>query len=140
MLHSMHVSLTGRKAVVVGRSEKVGLPIALALLKENMTVSICHSKTPPEELHHLITYADVVVSCVGKAKLLPWRWTNPFCTIIDVGMNLDENGKLCGDFDMDGIEFNPNKRIYTPVPGGVGPMTVSCLMDNVIEAAERSLR
>lgn len=140
MLHSVHYSLEGKNAVVVGRSEKVGLPIALALLRENMTVSICHSKTLPGDLHHLITRADVVVSCVGKAKFLPWRWTNPSCTIIDVGMNRDENGKLCGDFDIDGIELNPNNRIYTPVPGGVGPMTVSCLMDNVIEAAERSLR
>lgn len=139
MLYSIHPSLTGKNAVVIGRSEKVGLPIALALLRENMTVSICHSKTPSEELRHLMMNADVVVSCVGKAKLFSWRMVNPSCTIIDVGMNRDENGKLCGDFDMDGIELSPG-RIYTPVPGGVGPMTVSCLMDNIIEAEERSMK
>ncbi len=139
LLYSVHPSLTGKNVVVIGRSEKVGLPISLALLRENMTVSICHSKTPSEELRHLMMRADVVVSCVGKAKLFSWRMVNPSCTIIDVGMNHDENGKLCGDFDMDGIELSPG-RTYTPVPGGVGPMTVSCLMDNVIEAAERSVR
>lgn len=140
LLRSEHGSLAGKSAVVIGRSEKVGLPIALALLRENITVTICHSKTERHDLRRAIAHSDIVVSCIGKAKQFHYGLTSAWCTIIDVGMNRDESGKLCGDFDMEGVDLFHNERIYTPVPGGVGQMTVSCLMDNVIEAAERSVK
>lgn len=126
--------LRGRHAVVIGRSNIVGKPMAMMLLAANATVTICHSGTA--DLGHFTRDADVVVAAVGKRKVLTADMVKPGAVVIDVGMNRDEAGKLCGDVDFDSV-----KQVagwITPVPGGVGPMTRAMLLVNTIEAAERA--
>ncbi len=132
LLHAAGVSVAGKSCVVVGRSNIVGKPMAMLLLHENGTVTICHSRT--ENLREVGARADILVAAVGKAKCLTADMVKPGAAVIDVGMNRDENGKLCGDVDFD--EVSKVAGYITPVPGGVGPMTISMLLKNTVRAAE----
>lgn len=135
MLESIGLTdLRGKHAVVIGRSNIVGKPMAMMLLAANATVTICHSGTA--DLGHFTRDADVVVAAVGKRKVLTADMVKPGAVVIDVGMNRDEAGKLCGDVDFDGVRQVAGW--ITPVPGGVGPMTRAMLLVNTIEAAERA--
>lgn len=131
MLKSQSIPLAGKHAVIVGRSNIVGKPIALLLLQENCTVSICHSKT--ENLAKLCKRADILVVAIGRAKFITQDMVKAGATVIDVGINRID-GKLCGDVDFDAVEEIAG--YITPVPGGVGRMTIAMLMDNTVSIAE----
>lgn len=132
LIHSTGVDVAGKKAVVIGRSNIVGKPMAMLLLHENATVEITHSKT--QNLSEITSGADILVAAIGKAKFVGADMVKEGAVVIDVGMNRDENGKLCGDVDFDAVK---DKCSYiTPVPGGVGPMTISMLMQNTLTAAK----
>ena len=133
MLESIGYDLRGKHAVVIGRSNIVGKPMALMLLQKNATVTVCHSAT--QNLKALTLQADVVVAAVGKRHVLTADMVKPGAVVIDVGMNRDEQGKLCGDVDFEGVKAVAG--YITPVPGGVGPMTITMLLFNTLEAAER---
>ena len=133
MLESIGYDLRGKHAVVIGRSNIVGKPMALMLLQKNATVTICHSATP--DLKAMTLQADVIIAAVGKRRLLTTDMVKPGAVVIDVGMNRDDAGKLCGDVDFDGVKEVAG--YITPVPGGVGPMTITMLLMNTLEAAER---
>ena len=133
MLESIGYDLRGKHAVVIGRSNIVGKPMALMLLQKNATVTVCHSGT--QNLKALTLQADVVVAAVGKRHVLTADMVKPTAVVIDVGMNRDEHGKLCGDVDFEGVKAVAS--YITPVPGGVGPMTITMLLVNTLEAAER---
>lgn len=130
LLQQAGVELTGKRAVVIGRSNIVGKPMALLLLQQNATVTVCHSRT--QNLQQTVQEADVVVAAIGKAKFITKNYIKPGAVVIDVGMNRDENGKLCGDVDFEGVA--PVCSAITPVPGGVGPMTIAMLMQNTLTA------
>ena len=132
LIHSAGVDPMGKKAVVIGRSNIVGKPMAMLLLHENATVEIAHSKT--QNLADVTKSADILVAAVGKAKFVTADMVKPGAVVIDVGMNRDENGKLCGDVDFESVA--PKCSFITPVPGGVGPMTISMLMQNTLTAAK----
>lgn len=132
LLKSAGVDLCGKRAVVIGRSNIVGKPMAMLLMHENATVTICHSRT--KDLPAVCREADVLVAAIGKAKFVTADFVKPGAAVIDVGMNRDENGKLCGDVDFDSVE--PVAGCITPVPGGVGPMTIAMLMQNTLMAAK----
>jgi methylenetetrahydrofolate dehydrogenase (NADP+) / methenyltetrahydrofolate cyclohydrolase len=134
MLESIGYDLKGKHAVVIGRSNIVGKPMALMLLQKNATVTICHSGT--KDLKALTLQADVVVAAVGKRNVLTADMVKPGAVVIDVGMNRNDEGKLCGDVDFAGVKEVAGW--ITPVPGGVGPMTITMLLVNTLEAAERS--
>ncbi len=135
MLEKYGVETKGKKAVVVGRSNIVGKPMAMLLLNADATVTVCHSRT--ENLAEECQKADILVAAVGKPKFITADMVKEGAAIIDVGMNRDENGKLCGDVDFDTVK---EKCSYiTPVPGGVGPMTITMLLYNTLVAAERNL-
>ncbi len=125
--------LRGKHAVVIGRSNIVGKPMALMLLQKNATVTICHSATA--NLKAMTLQADVIVAAVGKRDVLTADMVKPGAVVIDVGMNRNDEGKLCGDVDFDGVKEVAG--YITPVPGGVGPMTITMLLVNTLEAAER---
>lgn len=132
LIHSTGVDVAGKKAVVIGRSNIVGKPMAMLLLHENATVEITHSKT--QNLADITKEADILVAAIGRAKFVTADMVKEGAVVIDVGMNRDENGKLCGDVDFDDVK---EKCSYiTPVPGGVGPMTISMLMQNTLTAAK----
>mgnify|MGYP003336508603 CR=1 FL=1 len=134
MLESIGLhDLRGKHAVVIGRSNIVGKPMALMLLQANATVTVCHSGTA--DLSHHTRQADIVVAAVGKRKVLTADMVKPGAVVIDVGMNRDEAGKLCGDVDFENVKEVAGW--ITPVPGGVGPMTITMLLVNTCEAAER---
>lgn len=133
LLKRYNISIEGKKCVVVGRSNIVGKPISLLLLKEHATVTICHSKTI--HLEDEIKQADIVVAAVGRAKMVKGSMLKEGAVVIDVGMNRDEEGKLCGDVDFASCEGVAD--YITPVPGGVGPMTIAMLMHNCVLAATR---
>ena len=133
LIASTGVSLRGKHAVVIGRSNTVGKPMALMLLQENATVTVCHSATVDLKRHTL--QADVVVAAVGRRNVLTADMVKPGAIVIDVGMNRDDQGKLCGDVDFDGVQAVAG--FITPVPGGVGPMTITMLLVNTLESAER---
>lgn len=129
--------IAGKRAVVVGRSNIVGLPVAKLLLDENATVTIAHSRT--RDLGEITRQADILVVAVGHPHTVTADMVKPGAVVIDVGVNRNtETGKLCGDVDTDAVE--QVARCITPVPGGVGPMTITCLMENTIEAFERKMR
>lgn len=133
MLASKNIQIRGKKAVVVGRSNIVGRPMALLLLNADATVTVCHSKT--KDLKKECLEADILVAAIGKAKFITADMIKEGAVVIDVGMNTDENGKLCGDVDFENAK---DKCSYiTPVPGGVGPMTITMLMYNTYLAAVR---
>ncbi|MBV8036528.1 bifunctional methylenetetrahydrofolate dehydrogenase/methenyltetrahydrofolate cyclohydrolase FolD, partial [Roseateles sp.] len=135
MLESVGLkSLRGKHAVVIGRSNIVGKPMAMMLLAADATVTICHSGTP--DLGAITRQADVVVAAVGKRNVLTAEMVKPGAVVIDVGMNRDDAGKLCGDVDFDGVKAVAGW--ITPVPGGVGPMTITMLLVNTLESAERA--
>lgn len=126
------VEVAGKECVVIGRSNIVGKPMAMLLLHQNGTVTICHSRT--KDLAGVTRRADILVAAVGKAKFVTGDMVKEGAVVIDVGMNRDENGKLCGDVDFDSVE--PKCAAITPVPGGVGPMTIAMLMKNTLMAAK----
>lgn len=130
LLRQAGVELTGKRAVVIGRSNIVGKPMALLLLQQNATVTVCHSRT--QNLQQTVQEADVVVAAIGKPKFITKNYIKPGAVVIDVGMNRDENGKLCGDVDFESVA--PVCSAITPVPGGVGPMTIAMLMQNTLTA------
>ena len=133
LLEKEGVELSGKNAVVLGRSETVGKPMAMLLLNANATVTICHSKT--KNLNKICKDADIIVSAVGKAKFVTEGMVKEGAVVIDVGMNRDENGKLCGDVDFERVKDKTS--LITPVPGGVGPMTITMLMYNTYLIARR---
>ena len=133
MLESIGYDLKGKHAVVIGRSNIVGKPMALMLLQKNATVTICHSAT--KDLKAMTLQADVIVAAVGKRNVLTADMVKPGAVVLDVGMNRNDEGKLCGDVDFDGVKEVASH--ITPVPGGVGPMTITMLMVNTLESAER---
>ena len=133
LIASTGIALRGKHAVVIGRSNTVGKPMALMLLQENATVTICHSATANLGQHTL--QADVVVAAVGRRNVLTAGMVKPGAIVIDVGMNRNDEGKLCGDVDFAGVQKVAG--FITPVPGGVGPMTITMLLVNTLEAAER---
>lgn len=133
LIESTGTDITGKQCVVIGRSNIVGKPQAMLLLQKNGTVTICHSKT--KNLKEICLSADILVVAIGKAKFVTGDMIKEGAVVIDVGMNRDENGKLCGDVEFESAE---KKASYiTPVPGGVGPMTISMLMKNTLTAAKQ---
>ena len=136
MLESQNIPLSGKRAVVIGRSNIVGKPMSMLLTNADATVTVCHSKT--QNLKEICLQADVVVAAIGRAKFVTADMIKEGAVVIDVGMNRDENGKLCGDVDYENVK---EKASYiTPVPGGVGPMTITMLMYNAYIAATRSVK
>ena len=133
MLESIGYDLKGKHAVVIGRSNIVGKPMAMMLLQQNATVTICHSAT--KDLKAMTLQADVIVAAVGKRNVLTADMVKPGAVVLDVGMNRNDEGKLCGDVDFAGVREVASH--ITPVPGGVGPMTITMLMVNTLESAER---
>ncbi len=134
LLDHYSIPLEGRNAVVVGRSNLVGKPLAQLLLDRNATVTVCHSRT--RDLGSITSRADIVCVAIGKAKFLKADMVKEGAVVIDVGMDRDENGKLCGDVDF--VEVAPKCSYITPVPGGVGPMTVTMLLQNTVTAYKLS--
>ncbi len=135
MLESIGYNLRGKHAVVIGRSNIVGKPMALMLLQQNATVTICHSATP--NLKAMTLQADVIVAAVGQRNVLTADMVKSGAVVLDVGMNRNDEGKLCGDVDFAGV--SEVASYITPVPGGVGPMTITMLLVNTVEAAEKTL-
>jgi methylenetetrahydrofolate dehydrogenase (NADP+)/methenyltetrahydrofolate cyclohydrolase len=133
MLESIGYDLRGKHAVVIGRSNIVGKPMAMMLLQQDATVTVCHSRTA--NLKALTLQADVIVAAVGKRNVLTADMVKPGAVVLDVGMNRNDEGKLCGDVDFAGVKDVASH--ITPVPGGVGPMTITMLMVNTLESAER---
>jgi methylenetetrahydrofolate dehydrogenase (NADP+) / methenyltetrahydrofolate cyclohydrolase len=133
MLESINYDLRGKHAVVIGRSNIVGKPMAMLLLQKNATVTVCHSGT--KDLKAMTLQADVIVAAVGKVNVLTADMVKPGAVVIDVGMNRNAEGKLCGDVDYAGVRDVASH--ITPVPGGVGPMTITMLLVNTLESAER---
>ncbi len=133
MLKDVLGDLTGLNAVVIGRSNIVGKPMANLLLKENCTVTIAHSKT--RNLPEVCARADILVAAVGRPKMVKSEWVKPGAVVIDVGINRGGDGKLCGDVDF--ADVAPKAAHITPVPGGVGPMTIACLLYNTLESAKK---
>lgn len=133
MLKYEGIEIAGKSCVVIGRSNIVGKPMAMLLLHANGTVTVCHSKT--KNLKEICRNADILVAAVGKAKFVTEDMVKPGAVVIDVGMNR-ENGKLCGDVDFDSVKEKASA--ITPVPGGVGPMTIAMLMQNTLTAAKKA--
>lgn len=134
MLDAYDIDVSGKNAVIVGRSSIVGKPMSLMLLAQNATISVAHSHTDPRELARICQSADILVAACGIPKMIKGPWIKPGASVIDVGMDRDEDGKLCGDVDFDSAELVAGA--ITPVPGGVGPMTRAMLMSNVVMAAK----
>lgn len=134
LIESTGVPIKGKHAVVIGRSNTVGKPMALLLLQANATVTICHSSTP--DLAYHTRQADIVVAATGRRNTLTADMVKPGAIVIDVGINRDDNGKLCGDVDFAAVKEVATH--ITPVPGGVGPMTITMLLVNTLEAAEKN--
>lgn len=132
LIESTGVDISGKDAVVVGRSNIVGKPMALMLLKRSATVTICHSKT--KDLAERIGKADILVAAIGRAEFIKGEWVKAGAVVIDVGMNRSLEGKLVGDVDFEGASARASH--ITPVPGGVGPMTIAMLLKNTVEAAK----
>ena len=133
LLRETGVEISGKECVVLGRSNIVGKPMAMLLLQANGTVTVCHSRT--KALAEVTRRADILVVAIGKAKFITGDMVKPGAVVIDVGMDRDENGKLCGDVDFASVE--PVCSAITPVPGGVGPMTITMLLRNTLTAAKR---
>lgn len=136
LIHTVYPDLSGKQALVVGRSTIVGKPMALLLTQAHATVSVAHSRT--QDLEAEVGRAEVVVAAVGRPKMIRGEWIRPGAVVIDVGINRGDDGKLIGDVDFDAALGRAGA--ITPVPGGVGPMTIVSLMSNVVEAAQRRLQ
>ena len=130
LLKRSGVEMEGKECVIVGRSNIVGKPMALLMLRENATVTICHSRT--QDLKEVTKRADILIVAIGKPKFITAEYVKEGAVVIDVGIHRNENNKLCGDVDFDSVE--PIASAITPVPGGVGPMTIAMLMNNCVEA------
>lgn len=135
MIESNGITIEGKRAVVLGRSNIVGKPLALMLLQRNATVTICHSKT--KDLPAVCREADLLLVAIGKAKFVTTDMVREGAVVIDVGMNKTSEGKLCGDVDFDAV--SQKAGWISPVPGGVGPMTIAMLLENTVESAKRSV-
>lgn len=133
LLKRSDVEIEGKECVIVGRSNIVGKPMALLMLRENATVTICHSRT--KNLKAVTKRADILIVAIGKPKFIDASYVKDGAVVIDVGIHRDENNKLCGDVDFASVE--PKASAITPVPGGVGPMTIAMLMNNCVEAKRR---
>lgn len=133
ILSEYGINPEGKRAVVIGRSVDVGRPMAALLINANATVTVCHSRT--KNLEDEIRNADIVVSAIGRAKFIRENMIRDGAVVIDVGINQDGNGKLCGDVDFENVERKSSA--ITPVPGGVGPMTIATLMQNTLKSAKR---
>lgn len=133
MLERENITISGKNAVVIGRSNIVGKPMAMLLLNANATVTVCHSKT--QNLSEICRNADILVAAIGKAKFVKENMVKDGAVVVDVGMNRDENGKLCGDVDYENVKVKCS--YITPVPGGVGPMTITMLLYNTYVSALR---
>ena len=132
LLKRSEIDIEGKHCVVIGRSNIVGKPMALLMLRENATVTICHSRT--KNLKEICKEADILIVAIGKPKMIDASYVKDGATVIDVGIHRDANNKLCGDVDFASVE--PVAGAITPVPGGVGPMTIAMLMNNCVEAVE----
>ena len=130
LLKRSNIEISGKECVVIGRSNIVGKPMSMLLLRENGTVTICHSRT--KDLKEVCKRADILVVAIGKPRMIDASYVKEGATVIDVGIHRDENNKLCGDVDYASVE--PVAGYITPVPGGVGPMTIAMLMNNCVEA------
>ena len=135
LLKAYDIDVTGKEVAVVGRSNIVGKPQAMLMLHANATVTICHSRT--KNLAEVTKSADILVVAIGKARFVTGDMIKPGAVVIDVGMNRDENGKLCGDVDFESAEKIAGA--ITPVPGGVGPMTITTLLENTLRAAQMAV-
>lgn len=135
LLKRSNIEIAGKECVIVGRSNIVGKPMAQLLLRENGTVTICHSRT--KDLAQVCRRADILICAIGRPKFFTKDYVKAGAVVIDVGMDRDENNKLCGDVDFEDVE--PVAGAITPVPGGVGPMTIAMLMENCVSAARRKL-
>lgn len=136
LLHFYNVEISGKECVVIGRSNIVGKPMALLLLAENGTVTVCHSRT--KNLSEVTKRADILVVAIGKPNFVNADMVKPGAVVIDVGINRKEDGKLCGDVDFTAVE--PIASMITPVPGGVGPMTITMLLKNTLTAAKNQTK
>ncbi len=136
LIESTGTEISGKNAVIVGRSNIVGKPVALMLLEKNATVTICHSRT--SNLEAEVGRADIVVAAIGKPAFIPGAWIKPGAVVIDVGINRTESGTLVGDVDYDGA--SKRASFITPVPGGVGPMTIAMLLCNTVKSAQRKYK
>ena len=132
LLKRSGIAIEGKECVVLGRSNIVGKPMAMLLLRENGTVTVCHSRT--RDLKKVTGRADILVVAIGRPKMIDASYVKEGAVVIDVGIHRDENNKLCGDVDYASVE--PVASAITPVPGGVGPMTIAMLMHNCVEAVE----
>ena len=132
LLDASGVEIAGKNCVVIGRSNIVGKPMSMLLLQRSGTVTICHSKT--KNLADICAQADILVVAIGKPKFVTADMVKEGAIVIDVGINRDENNKLCGDVDFESV--SPKASLITPVPGGVGPMTITMLMKNTLRAAK----
>ena len=135
LLERANINISGKHAVVIGRSNIVGLPISKLLLDRNATVTICHSKT--NNIANITSQADILIAAVGQPRFVKSEMVKEGAVVIDVGVNRDVEGKLCGDVDFNDVE--PKASIITKVPGGVGPMTITCLLENTIEAFKNNI-
>ncbi len=133
LLKRYDIEIDGKECVIIGRSNIVGKPIAMLLLRENGTVTVCHSHTP--DLKAVTKRADILIVAIGKSKFITSDYIKEGAVVIDVGMDRDENGKLCGDVDF--ADVKEKAGAITPVPGGVGPMTIAMLMNNCVESVEK---
>lgn len=133
LLEEYNIPIEGKNAVVIGRSNIVGKPMLQCLLNKHATVTICHSRT--KNLEEITKKADILVAAIGKAKFVTKSMVKPEAVVIDVGINRNEQGKVCGDVDFD--EVSKIASYITPVPGGVGPMTIAMLMTNIVKAASK---
>jgi methylenetetrahydrofolate dehydrogenase (NADP+)/methenyltetrahydrofolate cyclohydrolase len=135
LLDRANINISGKHAVVIGRSNIVGLPISKLLLDRNATVTICHSKT--NDIASMTSQADILIAAVGQPRFVKSEMVKEGAVVIDVGVNRDIEGKLCGDVDFNDVE--PKASVITKVPGGVGPMTITCLLENTIEAFKNNI-
>ena len=136
LLKRYNIAIEGRECVVIGRSNIVGKPMALLLLRENGTVTVCHSRT--KDLKEVAKRADILVVAIGKPKFIDDSYVKDGAVVIDVGIHRNEEGKLCGDVDFESVKDKTSA--ITPVPGGVGPMTIAMLMNNCVAAVERKTK
>ena len=130
LLKRSNIEIEGKHCVVIGRSNIVGKPMSLLMLRENATVTICHSRT--KNIKEICREADILIVAIGKPQFIDADYVKDGAVVIDVGIHRDENNKLCGDVKYDEVE--PKASYITPVPGGVGPMTIAMLMHNCVEA------
>ena len=135
ILKANNISIEGKRAAVIGRSRVIGKPLSMLLLKENATVTICHTRT--KELPEICRQAEILVAAAGKAGMVEESWVSDGAVVIDVGINVDENGKLCGDVDQASMESR--NLLLTPVPGGVGAVTTAVLAKHLIQAARSNV-